>query len=278
VSVWAQSWAYEQRAGSAGAKAVLVALAVFADEDGRCFPSQERIAGMTEQTARSVRTHLANLEAIGLMRREHRRRPDGTYSSDAFVLLAPEERLRPHIPAPEEPLRQILPLENISAGEHPAENRDRPAEDISAGGAANQRKKTTDQRKIAADQRKDFPAEESSDGKKRPQPAENFSAAPPTPPYSEELLSTEPSEEPSERGAPARASPRSRPIPNPFSVTKEMWQWADGKGMEREFVKRETEKFVAHFRSTGGTKRDWTAAWYKWLLTAQDNRGYRRGA
>jgi len=51
VSVWAQSWAYEQRLGrwretkkgkrswkgDPGAKSVLAALATFADEDGYCY-------------------------------------------------------------------------------------------------------------------------------------------------------------------------------------------------------------------------------------------------
>jgi len=41
MSFQALAWAWEQRTGSAGRKAVLGALAQFADEHGVCYPSQE---------------------------------------------------------------------------------------------------------------------------------------------------------------------------------------------------------------------------------------------
>ena len=76
MSVWAQSWAYEQRLGKwreakggkkswkgdPGAKSVLAAVATFADEMGYAYCGQETLAEMTDMTERSVREHLHNLE------------------------------------------------------------------------------------------------------------------------------------------------------------------------------------------------------------------------
>jgi len=76
MSVWEQSWAYEQRLGKwretkgakktwkgdPGAKSVLAALATFADEMGYAYCGQETLAEMTDMTERSVREHLHNLE------------------------------------------------------------------------------------------------------------------------------------------------------------------------------------------------------------------------
>jgi DNA-binding Lrp family transcriptional regulator len=75
-------------------------------------------------------------------------------------------------------------------------------------------------------------------------------------------------------------APRSRGgvLLTPFEVTEEMARWAQSKGMSREFVERETEKFVNYFISTGRTMRDWTAAWRNWLLRAQEQVGSRRRA
>ncbi len=114
VSVWAQSWAYEQRLGKwrelksgkrtwkgdSGAKSVLAAVATFADENGYAYCGQDTLAEMTDMTERSVREHLHNLEhAYGKIRREHRRkgtgRGRGEFTSDGICLLAPAHRLRP---------------------------------------------------------------------------------------------------------------------------------------------------------------------------------------
>ena len=151
MSVWAQSWAYEQRLGNwretkggkktwkgdPGAKSVLAAVATFADEMGYAYCGQETLAEMTDMTERSVREHLHNLEhAYGKIRREHRRkgpgRGRGEFTSDGIWLLAPAHRLRPprrgDAPAVEEP------AENFAVGEKRAHRRKsfpEPAEDSS---------------------------------------------------------------------------------------------------------------------------------------------------
>lgn len=125
MSVWAKAWAYEQRCGEvraegryAGkykgnptAKALLVAIAEFADEEGRCWASQETLAEMADVEERTVREQLAYLEDDKkLIRREERRRPDGTRTTDMIYLLAPPERLKP--PRARQP-------ENLAGG-HPS--------------------------------------------------------------------------------------------------------------------------------------------------------------
>ncbi|SEJ57465.1 Helix-turn-helix domain-containing protein [Pseudomonas linyingensis] len=76
MSFAALDWAWKVRTGNAGRKAVLMALAQFADEDGVCYPGQETLATHTELSARSVRDHLAQLEADGLLVRTERRWAD----------------------------------------------------------------------------------------------------------------------------------------------------------------------------------------------------------
>jgi len=86
VSIQAVGWALKQNVSSSGAKFVLVALANYADEEGRCWPSQKQLAADTCQGERTVRRHLDTLEREGFIKREHRNRPDGTYASDVYLI------------------------------------------------------------------------------------------------------------------------------------------------------------------------------------------------
>ncbi len=86
MSIAAIAWAKKQRCGSGTAKAVLVAVADYADEHGRAWPSQRTIAEETEFTDKTVRTALQDLETKGLISREERRRPDGSRAPDMVVL------------------------------------------------------------------------------------------------------------------------------------------------------------------------------------------------
>lgn len=139
MSVWAQSWAYEQRLGrwreikgkktwkgDPGAKSVLAAVATFADENGYAYCGQDTLAEMTDMTERSVREHLHNLEdAYGKIRREHRRkgsgRGRGESTSDGIWLLAPAHRLRPPRSG-DEPIEDEPP-EKVAVGEKRAYRR-----------------------------------------------------------------------------------------------------------------------------------------------------------
>jgi hypothetical protein len=89
MSIQAVSAALSVKAGSTGAKAVLIALASHADESGQCWPSQRRIAELAEMSVDSVQRHLKELEARGVVTRECRHRPDGGRWSDRYRLTLP---------------------------------------------------------------------------------------------------------------------------------------------------------------------------------------------
>lgn len=86
MSIQAVAWAIDQKTGSAAGKVVLLCLANYADEEGKCWPSQETIAAETELSERSVREWLQKLEEVGLLSREKRRRDDGYRASDLIRL------------------------------------------------------------------------------------------------------------------------------------------------------------------------------------------------
>lgn len=82
----AVEWAYAQTVGNASAKSVLVALAEHADASGRCFPSKQRIATMTETSRATVARALALLEAQELIKRSRRVRANGSDTSSWITL------------------------------------------------------------------------------------------------------------------------------------------------------------------------------------------------
>lgn len=67
MSFETQAWAKAQRTGSVGCKAVLMALAEYADERHSSFPSQERLAFDTEQSVSTVYRYLKALTKMGLV-------------------------------------------------------------------------------------------------------------------------------------------------------------------------------------------------------------------
>lgn len=70
MSAEAVAWARETTTGSPGAKLVLLILADYADEGWRSDVTQQTIADATEQGVRTVRRHLARLEASSLISRQ----------------------------------------------------------------------------------------------------------------------------------------------------------------------------------------------------------------
>jgi hypothetical protein len=91
VSIQAIRWAVEQRAGSASAKAVLLALAEAADRSGVARVGQRRLVAVTELGERTVRDALAALEERELVEREHRYRKGGSRTTDEIRLRIPAD-------------------------------------------------------------------------------------------------------------------------------------------------------------------------------------------
>ncbi len=97
MSITALNWAFSAKVESSNARLTLVALSSYADEDSYCYPSQARLARDSGQSERSVRRHLAHLEANQWITRRERRRKNGSPTSDAFNLNW-AERKRPICP------------------------------------------------------------------------------------------------------------------------------------------------------------------------------------
>ena len=64
---------------SDGAKVTYLALLEHARQDDSCFPGQERLGAMRGCSDRTIRNHLAELSAIGLVTSEQRSRDSNTY-------------------------------------------------------------------------------------------------------------------------------------------------------------------------------------------------------
>jgi len=88
MSVEAIAAGFRAACPSSAAKLTLLAVSNFANEDGVAWPSQRRLASDTGLAERTVRRALEQLEDAGLIRREERRRNDGSRSADFIFILA----------------------------------------------------------------------------------------------------------------------------------------------------------------------------------------------
>lgn len=87
MSVQALSAAFALHVDSPTAKLVLLALANFADADGRCWPSQKTLGGLTSLSERAVRNAIDALASAGHLSKVARRRADGSRASDIITLV-----------------------------------------------------------------------------------------------------------------------------------------------------------------------------------------------
>lgn len=179
MSIEAMNWAFNAPVQPSGAKFVLVVLADHADKAGYCYPGQELIAAKTGQTGRSVRAHLARLEADGWIART-KRRARGKQTSDGYNL-----NLEATGSSPGAPVDNPAPPENSSArneASQPEKNvvsggkkcRSQP-EEFSAEPSVNQKEPKTRAREGCAGDCAPARAENEVDG------GSPCAAAPPTP-------------------------------------------------------------------------------------------------
>jgi len=150
MSIHAIGWALDQDVEPTGRKFVLVALANFADTEGRCYPSQRTLAKITSQNERTVRRHLYDLEHINelIKRVEVRRKSDGGRTTDDYYLQAPRAVLDPskggsqngRDRAPLEAAAEAKPPRRAARGvSTPPGQNDRGAEVIKTGGPRSKR-------------------------------------------------------------------------------------------------------------------------------------------
>lgn len=103
MSFQAVTWAIEQKTGSPSAKAVLWSIANYANENWFAWPKQDTLAADSEQSTDSVGKRIADLIAIGKVRRIKLKR-FGRRTHD-FLILPPS----PYFAADIEVLRPFLP-------------------------------------------------------------------------------------------------------------------------------------------------------------------------
>ncbi|MFD2030816.1 helix-turn-helix domain-containing protein [Ancylobacter dichloromethanicus] len=94
MSSEATTWALAQKAGNASAKAALLALAGYADEHGRCWPSLQRLADNSEQSRKTIWRQLRHLEAIGLIDIFTRARENGSNTTCEYRAEGLQQRHR----------------------------------------------------------------------------------------------------------------------------------------------------------------------------------------
>ena len=67
-------------------KIIYIYLKLFADADGKCFPSIKRLARLTKISINKVKSTLSGLIHMGLVSKEHRIRPDGGTDSNLYTI------------------------------------------------------------------------------------------------------------------------------------------------------------------------------------------------
>lgn len=80
MSFQAMAWAVKQTVGDDQAKHLLLTLANFANDEGKCWPSITRLSKDTEMSRRTIFRKLDVLAEKGLLDREQKVTPAGTYS------------------------------------------------------------------------------------------------------------------------------------------------------------------------------------------------------
>jgi len=86
VGIKAINWARLQCVGSPAGKNVLMSLAAYANDEGKCNPSQVTISKVTELSERAVREWLKKLEELGFLTRTRQKRADGYRDKDLITL------------------------------------------------------------------------------------------------------------------------------------------------------------------------------------------------
>ena len=87
MSVKIMSWAWSQKLEPTK-KLILMALADYADDDGVCWPSMNRLADKCNVSRRTILRNINVLKDDGILSSSHRHREDGSMSSSRYVIHA----------------------------------------------------------------------------------------------------------------------------------------------------------------------------------------------
>lgn len=86
MSVAAMHWAWKHGRGTTTHRIVLLALADHAKDSGECWPGIKSIAGKTGTSRSTVKRAIRDLQCMGLLRIERRKRRNGSWSSNRYWL------------------------------------------------------------------------------------------------------------------------------------------------------------------------------------------------
>jgi DNA-binding MarR family transcriptional regulator len=114
MSFEAMAWAINQEVGNTSAKFVLLMVANYADEKGRAWPSQERLAEAIEGSRHTVMRALDFLEEKAFLTRVRRHREDGSRSTDVIHLDLSRNLLRCKEGGPKSQIATADPIKNLS--------------------------------------------------------------------------------------------------------------------------------------------------------------------
>lgn len=90
MSIEAINWALSVRGLTPSAKIILFALANYADEYGKCWPSQGRLSEISEQSVDTVQRRLSELAELGLIERARRASKGSGRLPDLYQLAIPQ--------------------------------------------------------------------------------------------------------------------------------------------------------------------------------------------
>ena len=109
----ATAWAWRQPVATSTMRLVLLALADYAGDDGKAYPSQLTLAERTVLTDRSVRAALAQLEAAGFIERKKRGSRAKGRTSDLITLAIHVEVVTGLTTRNQLPPNRHLPEKNV---------------------------------------------------------------------------------------------------------------------------------------------------------------------
>lgn len=125
MSFQAMAWAVKQKTGDALGRCLLLTLANYSDEHGKCWPSLNRLADDCEMHRATVIRKLEALCERGLISREQKATPAGTYNVYTLSLTAtpsrteqlPQSHTATTLVAHSDPILSVEPIkETITLG------------------------------------------------------------------------------------------------------------------------------------------------------------------
>ncbi len=267
MSITVSSWVWNNSRSTHGARLVALAIAEFADKKGEAYPSIATIAERCRLSERAVHDGIKELVQLGELTVSKKQSSCGTNlyqlviaGSDISSQPKPSRKAKPAalpaISAPSEP--PIHAESAVLQKLHPAESAVAPCNIRTSD--------TAESAPSPNNPYKDEPSIEPSGNRQGEGAFAPSVSASDTNALTESPTPAKPSNQPKRQST----STGTR-LPTDWKPGPEMREWAE-TNCPNVNAKRETEIFRLHFTASAeknAKKRDWLAAWKKWMLTEQ---------